>query len=119
MKAVHWTFRRSNLLISSIVLIAWGLCGCAREQAPVSGPVEFDPAHVFSSEAVEKMEKADAHDGTVDHMVEDCASCKLHMKGKSAYTAIVNGYAFHLCSDHCLESMTTDPEGVLAGLDTQ
>jgi hypothetical protein len=44
---------------------------------------------------------ADAHDGTVDHVVSECASCGLGMPGDSAHAVSVGEYQVHLCSDSC------------------
>ncbi len=44
---------------------------------------------------------ADAHDGTEDHVVSECAVCGLSMPGDAGQAVTVDGYEVHMCSDSC------------------
>lgn len=100
--------------VASAILIL-SLSGCGRDSAVKEMPAEVNLADL-SAGAVEKLAYADAHDGTVDQVVEDCASCKLHMKGKAEITAMVGGYTFHCCADRCKVAILTNPEKILASI---
>ena len=59
---------------------------------------------------------ADAHDGTVDHVVSECAGCALGMKGDPAHAVSHEGYEMHFCSASCKEHFEAEPEAGLARL---
>ena len=61
--------------------------------------------------------KADAHDGTVDHVVSECAVCGLAMPGSPDHALTVEGYEVHLCSDTCRDHMERHTAEVVANLD--
>ncbi|HMO04910.1 MAG TPA: hypothetical protein PKC67_05350 [Kiritimatiellia bacterium] len=91
-----------------VALLAAG-CGPGREERGAeAGPV------TLSEQAVAVLAYADAHDGTVDLVVEDCANCRLGMKGKASITAKLQEYSLHCCAEHCREAVERDPERVLA-----
>ncbi len=54
---------------------------------------------------------ADAHDGTVDHVVSECAGCGLGMAGDPAHAVTHEGYELHFCSDSCKSTFEADPAG--------
>lgn len=100
--------------------LTFGLCNCSRkpEPAPPPSAVMSLPQELTGS-ALEILAMADAHDGTIDHVVEDCATCKLHMKGREEYSATLSDYTLHLCTDRCRQTLASDPEKVLASLGSE
>jgi len=83
-----------------------GFVGCS-DKAPstegdapaveASAPVEVGP----EVEAV--LARADAVDGTEDHVVSRCPGCALAMEGKAEQAMQVGDYELHFCSDDCRE----------------
>jgi len=59
---------------------------------------------------------ADAADGTVDHVISKCATCRLGMDGVAQYTATYGGYEMHFCSAECRSSFLTEPGAVIGRL---
>lgn len=57
---------------------------------------------------------ADAHDGTVDHVVHECGGCGLAMPGDAAHAVKHEGYELHFCSEGCKEGFESDPAAGLA-----
>lgn len=100
------------LMASSLLFVGCGKSGPA-EAAASAAPV------TVSGEAVEMLVWADAHDGKVDHVVEECATCRLHMKGKESIAARVNDYTLHLCSSRCRDLVQRDPEAVLGRIERE
>lgn len=95
-----------------VMLVAAAVSGCS-QRADDAGEA---PAAVMTTVDRERLAAADAHDGTVDHVVEDCILCNLHMKGTTQYIAQVEGYAVHLCSGYCQKSFEADPAASLAAV---
>lgn len=60
-----------------------------------------DPAAILAA--------ADAHDGTVDHVVGECGGCMLGMPGDPAHAVEHAGYELHFCSESCKASFEADP----------
>ena len=90
--------RARHLLISSLALLP--LLGCAAEEPPAPAP---DAGLVQAALA-----KADAVDGTEDRVVSACLTCNLGMSGDEAHASELEGYTFHLCSEHCLKRFEED-----------
>ena len=100
--------------------LTFGLSSCSRKSEPAPPPAAVvSLSQELTGPVLEILAKADAHDGTVDHVVEDCASCKLHMKGRAEYSATLRGYTLHLCTDRCRQTLANDPEKVLTSLDLE
>lgn len=59
---------------------------------------------------------ADAHDGTADHVVSECAGCALGMPGDPSHSATHEGYTLHFCSETCKDGFVADPKAGLARL---
>jgi YHS domain-containing protein len=56
---------------------------------------------------------ADAHDGTVDHVVSECTGCGLAMAGDAANSVTHEGYELHFCSESCKSNFEADiPAGI-------
>lgn len=74
--------------------------------APVdeAKPTDVSPAQ----EAI--LAKADAMDGTTDHVVSKCGMCALRMDGNDAHVSKVGDYELHFCSEECKESFDENAE---------
>jgi hypothetical protein len=59
---------------------------------------------------------ADAHDGSVDHVVHECTGCGLGMPGDAAHAVKHAGYELHFCSDGCKKGFEADPAAGVARL---
>lgn len=62
------------------------------------------------------LQKADAHDGTEDHVVSECAGCGLNMDGDPDHAVKHEGYELHFCSDSCQQRFEEDPGAMLEKL---
>jgi hypothetical protein len=60
--------------------------------------------------------KADAADGTVDHVVASCASCSLGMDGHAEHAVQLEGYTLHACSAACARRIKEEPEVVMTSV---
>lgn len=92
----------SRLFVASALALTVA-CGGSSEPAPTAAEPALDRAAALAA--------ADAHDGTVDHVVSECAVCGLAMPGDPAHAVSVEGYEVHLCSASCqteFESHTDD-----------
>ena len=47
-------------------------------------------------------------------MVSKCLTCSLAMDGKPDHEVTFGDYTLHLCSDHCVETFSNDPELALS-----
>jgi YHS domain-containing protein len=61
--------------------------------------------------------KADAHDGTTDHVVHECGGCGLGMPGDPAHAVKHEGYELHFCSETCKGTFEKDPKAGLAKIE--
>lgn len=82
------------------------LVGCGGGAEPEATPAEEPAADETAADALDEDAKealaaADAHDGTVDHVVSECAVCGLGMQGDPAHAVTVGEYEVHLCSASC------------------
>ena len=57
----------------------------------------------------EVLAAADAHDGKVDHVVEECGGCGLGMLGDPVNAVQHEGYELHFCSSSCASTFEADP----------
>ena len=108
-----------KVVVLSILLTA---CGGAQERTVAQG-IEPTPSTPVSSEVdassyEAQLASADASDGTVDHVVTNCAGCGLGMSGDSSHSTQIGEYELHLCSGSCLDSFVSDPVAVLERLPT-
>ena len=60
---------------------------------------------------------ADAHDGTVDHVVSECTGCGLGMPGKAEHSVKHEGYELHFCGESCKGNFEKDPKAGVANLE--
>ena len=108
-----------RLLLSVFCL---GSFGCGGETASLeagSAAVLVAPvfAAAFDASSYEaQLAAADAVDGTVDHVVTQCAGCGLGMSGDPSHAAQIGDYELHLCSSSCQENFVADPAVVLGRL---
>ena len=106
-------------------LFCVGLVGCGGEPASSEvAPVEVSEAPAsapaFDATAYEaQLTAADGADGTVDHVVTQCAGCGLGMAGDPSHAAQIGEYELHLCSESCQGSFVSDPAVVLGRLPTE
>ncbi|MEZ4322555.1 MAG: hypothetical protein R3F61_34125 [Myxococcota bacterium] len=54
------------------------------------------------------LQKADARDGSEDHVVGQCAGCSLAMSGDPAHAVQHEGYTLHFCSETCKSGFEAD-----------
>jgi hypothetical protein len=88
---------------AAILLFSLLLVGCQRSNGP-------------SQAALGLMAKADAVDGTVDHVISKCVICNLGMEGRQEHSAKYGEYSVRLCSQGCNEAFSRDPEKALSRL---
>jgi len=86
---------RVLLTLSFVLTVA---CGGEAPSEPVAASNE---PYVMSDADAAILAKADAHDGTVDHVVSECAVCGLGMEGDPAQAVTVGDYEVHMCSETC------------------
>ncbi len=98
--------------LANVLIAMMGFTGCK----PATHVAESKPATppVLSESAVATLAWADAHDGNVDHIIGECATCRLHMNGKDTIVAALDEYTLYLCSERCRVAVEEDPEAVLS-----
>lgn len=110
------TIQSTLTLFAASLIIMFTVFGCSHEET--TKVTTDDIRHPeLSQEMLEQLAYADAHDGTVDHVVEDCTTCQLHMKGKEEWSASIGEYTLHLCTPRCQKMIEENPEGVLASFE--
>ena len=92
-----------------------GLVQCKKEAAAPAAAKQ--PARAMSAAARTRLAAADLADGKADKVVHKCIICGLAMSGSEKHQASVEGYRFHLCSAHCKEVFTADPNKALVDLE--
>jgi hypothetical protein len=98
------------LLAMSMALPGCGPDDSARDpRTPLT--VDVSPA------ATTMLARADAMDGTADHVVSLCSGCGLGMQGDAAYTLEAGEFSMHFCSDSCLDHFAEHTEEAIAALD--
>ncbi len=97
-------------LIASLLAVA--ACG-GGNQANVAAKPAVTP---IGPEVLAVLAKADAKDGTVDHVVHQCAGCSLGMAGKPEFPLQVEDYAMHFCKAECLARFQPDPAKAILAL---
>ena len=115
---------RESLVLLSLVTLTI-VIGCrkesedtATETAEATQPAKLNPpASVEKVKPIEDLPaleailaKADAMDGTTDHVVSKCGMCALRMDGSDAHVSKVGDYELHFCSEECKESFDEDSE---------
>ena len=88
----------------------------AAEAAPEAAAEAAPEAAAPADDSAAILAKADAADGTEDHVVSKCTGCRLGMDGDAMHTVQHEGYELHFCSAGCKESFESDPAGGLAVL---
>ncbi len=83
------------------VWMALALAACGGTATTEGEATPSDAAYVLTDAHEAVLAAADAHDGTVDHVVSECASCGLGMPGDAAHAVTVGEYQVHMCSDSC------------------
>ncbi len=124
MEMSHFSPRmRASLLLLAPLCLAMG-CG-GPEDSPSSqgetteaapGPAEpgMGPATPGIYEADPALlAAADAEDGTVDHVVENCVVCSMAMPGDPSQTVKLGEYELHMCSALCTETFEADIPGTM------
>ena len=87
------------------------------EAAPTEAAAEAAPeAAAPADDSAAILAKADAADGTEDHVVSKCTGCRLGMDGDATHTVQHEGYELHFCSAGCKEGFESDPAAGLAVL---
>ena len=101
----------ASALAAALLIVI--LAGCGKDEAGKE-PAAGTPG--LSEASLAALAKADAADGTTDKIVSKCPTCMLAMDGKAEFSATCGDYTVHLCSEHCKESFTKDPNKALAKL---
>jgi YHS domain-containing protein len=78
-----------------------------QEPAPV---VQETPQSEELAQVHAILAKADALDGTEDHIVHKCAGCNLNMEGSSEHIHTYAGYELYHCSEGCKAEFLKDPK---------
>jgi len=89
-------------IVTSVLMAACG--GTASEPAAETPAAETPAAtegYVLTDAHEAVLAKADAHDGTEDHVVSECSVCGLGMQGDAAHAVTVGEYQVHMCSETC------------------
>ena len=87
-----------TLLLTTLLLTACGASGEAGSQAATDAATNV------------ALQKADALDGTEDHVVHKCGGCALMMDGSEAHAVEHGEYTLHFCSASCKAGFEADPE---------
>ena len=102
---------RATVLILMAGVIALAAC----QKAEVGQPASAREVAVQVSDRA-GLAAADAADGTTDHVVSRCATCRLGMDGVAQYSATYAGYEMHFCSTECKQTFEQDPAAVIRKL---
>ncbi len=125
MRSSRFTWPLSAALILSVALIS----GCGEAPAPADAESESaEPDGAASAPVstgddiqavslVSKLEAADLLDGAADKTISKCYVCGLGMNGSPEHAAEYEGYTAHLCSEHCQEMFSEDPESIVSSTD--
>ncbi len=89
---------------------ATGAAAAAAGADTAAAPAEQD------AKAETMLARADAVDGTVDHVVSKCAMCAFYMDGRPEFSVDVHGYKVQLCSEHCKESFEKDTKAAILAM---
>ena len=103
-----------NMRIGALAIVACcvaGFLGCQEASPPAASPQATSV-----QDAGARLAAADAADGTVDHVVSKCATCRLGMDGVAQYTATYAGYEMRFCSPECKETFERDRGAVIREL---
>lgn len=73
-------------------------------------------AFPFNLEAATMLAKADAVDGSEDHVVSKCGGCALGMDGSHDHSLKVGDYEMQFCSEYCKGTFEKDTEASVMGL---
>lgn len=104
--------------LAALCLLA-GIAGCSGTQtdsgdvSPQSSTPAATPVVNVSAEAMAQLEKADALDGTTDHVIGKCYTCALGMDGDKANSVKIGDYTAHFCSEACSEHFVGNAEEVV------
>jgi hypothetical protein len=109
----------TNFHLRLILIVCCGLTACSQQdqlQPPASAATTPRPPLVVTDELRARLASADAADGKVDHVIEKCILCDLHMSGKPQLAVPVGDYSAHLCSAACQKAFANDPAKALLAL---
>lgn len=94
-------------ILTASLLLAFAACG-GSDTAVVTPPTK-PAATPIGPEVLAVLAKADAKDGSVDHVVHKCAGCSLGMDGENTFPLKVQDYTMHFCKQGCLDKFQPDP----------
>jgi hypothetical protein len=102
--------------------LAAGMLGCGEKAEQESTDMHGNAAEEMatqqiSAELATVLAKADAVDGTEDHVVSKCSGCKLGMAGKADYAMQVGDYSLHFCSATCKDTFAAKGEEAILALE--
>jgi hypothetical protein len=114
-------FRRS-LVVVVFAAMAAGILGCGEksEQETTAGhgqAAQEMATQQISTELAAVLAKADAVDGTEDHVISKCPGCKLNMAGKASNAMQVGDYSLHFCSATCKDNFAAKGEEAILALE--
>jgi len=89
--------------------------GCGRDDSSRDSraPLKIE----VTAAAASMLARADAMDGSEDHVVALCAGCALGMAGDATTTLEAGDFSMHFCSDSCLDYFAENTEEAIASLD--
>jgi len=115
---------RRSLAVLLIAAVAGGVLGCGEkaEQHAEAAKSHADAAMdhgttEVSAQVATLLAKADAVDGTQDHVVSQCSGCKLRMAGSPDQTIQVGDYTMQFCSTGCRNHFAEGGEEAILALE--
>ena len=108
---------RLTAVLVLAIFVAAVVVACKKQtsESTASTPAPAQTGAV-STGAEAKLAKADALDGSTDHVVAKCGMCALRMDGSEAYTSQVGDYELRFCSEGCKESFDENQEKAILAL---
>jgi hypothetical protein len=107
-----------------VVALVGGVLGCGEkaEQHAEAAKAHADAAvgqsaTQMSTQLAAHLAKADAVDGTQDHVVSQCSGCKLKMAGSPDYVLQVGDYSMQFCSAGCRDHLAEGGEAAILALE--
>lgn len=115
---------RRLLAVLLMAAMAGSVLGCGEkaEQHAEAAKEQVDAAKgagttQVSAQLAVHLAKADAVDGTQDHVVAQCSGCKLKMAGSADHALQVGDYTMQFCSVGCKDHFVEGGEEAILALE--